>query len=145
MAYKSRVAQGLSDLYRERNAELKAGEGMWAMLYRSLSPEIPELLDILDDDEGAQEGTVKFLRQLGDIVREEASPDDQARARACDRIEGALEKLRDVDCVGISFCYRPHGDAVAVSLGEEESFRIVGSACGTTLEAMLAALENALS
>ena len=144
MAYKSRVAQGLSDLYRERNAELKAGEGMWAMLYRSLSPEIPELLEILDNDEGAQEGTIKFLRQLGDIVREDTSPNDQARAQVCNRIEGALEKLRDVDCVGISFCYKPHGDGVAVVLGEDESFRVVGTGSGNSLEALLEALEDAL-
>jgi len=148
-AYNSRIAQGLYAIYTERDDELKQGDSTWSMVYRSLSPEIPQLLNMLDCDEGAQEGTAKFLHQLGDIVKEEPAIQEKDQnhiyAQVYKRLEESIAKLRTIDCVNISLCYEPHGDAIFVELGEGENQRIVGSGCGNTLEALLSVLEEASS
>lgn len=56
-----------------------------------------------------------------------------------------IDKLREKDCVEISTCYKPHGCAVFVYLGEGSKKCIVGSS-GTikdTKKAFIAAANDA--
>ena len=56
-------------------------------------------------------------------------------------VEEMIDKLRDVDCVDISLCYKSHGTAVWVYLGEGERQYIAGS--GDSLrEALEAAITS---
>ena len=50
-------------------------------------------------------------------------------------INKTIELLREIDCVEISFCHKPHGDAIFVSLGMYENKRIIGN--GNSLETSL--------
>ena len=124
-AYTSRIAQGLYDIYTERDDELKQGDGTWTMIYRSLSPEIPELLNMLDCDEGAQEGTARFLRQLGDIVKEpkETAPDEKAMMlwKLLDDIDTASDMFKPHDLES----YQAYFEYVTVK--HQERFKVFSS------------------
>jgi hypothetical protein len=58
----------------------------------------------------------------------------------------AIEQLRQIDSVELSFCYAPHGEAVFVSMGEPPDKKIVGSDCSIPLyKAIKKALAEAIN
>ena len=42
-----------------------------------------------------------------------------------DEIMQAIEEIRNIDCLELHFCYKPHGVSVSSYLGESSSRRII--------------------
>jgi hypothetical protein len=69
--FQSRVAQGLWELFKEYDAQLTGGDGMWVVLYKAVRGSIPDLLESLDQDPQTQKSVVRFLRRLAFITGDE--------------------------------------------------------------------------
>ena len=71
--FQSRVAQGLWELFKEYDAQLTGGDGMWVVLYKAVRGSIPDLLESLDQDPQTQKSVVRFLRRLAFITGDETA------------------------------------------------------------------------
>lgn len=70
--YKHRICQKLHELYLEHKDRLGKGVSMHSILWRSVSPSIPDLLATLDEDEELRRKILDFVKQLKVIEDEEA-------------------------------------------------------------------------
>lgn len=80
--YQHKSIQKLSELYEKHKAELGRGMGMMNLMWKALSPQIPEILQGLDENperlsqiKGFLEEIVKALREDVKKVKKVAKPE----------------------------------------------------------------------
>ena len=66
--YRHTSCQKLHELYLEYKDELGKGASMYAILWRSIAPSVPELIATLDEDEELLRKIKDFTRQLLDAM-----------------------------------------------------------------------------
>jgi len=69
--YKHKSIQKLNELYQEHKDEMVKGFGMEALMWRAISPSVPEYFKALDEDEELLGKIKDFLGAIMDALRED--------------------------------------------------------------------------
>lgn len=64
--------QKLYELYKEYDEKLKAGKGVWVLLWRSIGPSIPELLAQVDENDELRETISAAVTKIAEAFKEDA-------------------------------------------------------------------------
>lgn len=69
--FEHKSLQKLFQLYMEHKNTLGKGMGVMGMMWRSLAPSIPDVLEILDEDEEVYRKIKSFLLSITETMKEE--------------------------------------------------------------------------
>lgn len=64
--------QKLYELYKEYDEELKKAKGMWAILWRSIGPSIPELLAHIDENDEKRKTIKELVVKVAEAFKDDA-------------------------------------------------------------------------
>ncbi len=72
-AYKHKSILKLHELYEEHKREMGKGFGMMSLLWKAIAPSIPELLQMLDEDEELLSKIKVFLGEIIEAMKEDGA------------------------------------------------------------------------
>jgi len=73
--YKHKSILKLYELYEEHKGEMGKGFGMMSLLWKAIAPSIPELLQMVDDDEDLLGKIKVFLGEIMGAMEEDGTGD----------------------------------------------------------------------
>jgi len=72
MEYKSKAIQSLSQLYLKWDEYIKSQKtSLWVMMWRAISPSLPQLLQALDEDDELRQKLINKVREIADTLVED--------------------------------------------------------------------------
>ena len=75
--YKHRICQKLYELYLGYKDRLGEGVSIYSILWKSISPSVPELLRAIDEDKELRGKIKDFIKQLLRVIEDEEASEDQ--------------------------------------------------------------------
>jgi len=80
--FKSPLVQVLyNQLYPQVKEEMSALEGLYSWAWKSIEPQIPDFLRILDENPEAQQRIIAFLKELITVVEEAENKETEEGAK----------------------------------------------------------------
>lgn len=70
--YQHKALQKIHELYEEHNAEMGKGISFMSIMWKSISPSIPDMLKVIDEDEELFGRIRAFLETIMEAMQEDA-------------------------------------------------------------------------
>jgi len=74
--YKSKMVSELNRIYQEWDKRIRNSQGLGSIVYKILAPEIPHLLNDLDEDLELQKKIREFIASFSTAIEEEEPEND---------------------------------------------------------------------